>query len=207
MELREKVFNILISALVSAVVAFGVGWYSGKHDMPRDLSLRTLEIEESLTLRSPEDSEEVVVLRNDGVVFAKNKVLSEHYMGNQFSGHLFLGNRVLVSPNDLFKTPAESLVFLGELGINAQSRSGELVIRSPQGGNVVGKGVQGGQYAQIGFDRNDFLHFLVFDNAKQSTRFIAGRGTPDSPGGEESEIQGFKSKAAPRLADQIHATE
>ena len=178
--MREKIINSLISACVGGVVAFCValGFNNpGTDSRHETLSVKSLEVADSITIKSPQNGEEAIVLRNDGLIFSKNKVVAEHFLAKQFSGHLLVGNRVLVSPNDLVNSPTESLEFLGELGINRSTGSGELIVRSPSGGNAVGKGAVNGQLAQIGFDQNDMLQFIVFDNAKKSTHFVANQNS------------------------------
>jgi len=169
--MRDKVLTIFLSAIVAAMVTFLTVTIMGQRGQPfpEHLALKTLEVTDSITIKSPDKRDEVIVLRNDGLVFAKGKVITEHFLGKQFSGHLLLGNRVLVSPNDLANDPSEAFQFLGELGINPLTGSGELLIRSPQGGNHVGSGVEGGQFAQISFDQNDSIHFLIYDNLHQET--------------------------------------
>jgi len=169
--MRDKVLTIVLSALVSAVVTFLTITFlgQGERSLPGHLALKTLEVTESITIKSPEKADEAVVLRNDGLVFAKGKVITEHFLGKQFSGHLLLGNRIMVSPNDLANDPPETLQFLGELGVNSLTGSGELLIRSPQGGNRVGSGAEEGQFAQISFDQYDSVRFFVYDNLHQET--------------------------------------
>ena len=176
--MREKLINSLISACVGGVVAFCVALSvsnSGADSAHGNLAVKSLEVAETIKIKSPENDEDVIILRNDGLIFSKNKIVTEHYLGKQFSGHLLVGNRVLVSPNDLVNSPTDSLEFLGELGINRVTGSGELIVRSPNGGNAVGKGAVDGQFAQIGFDQNDMLQFLVYDNAKKSAHFVANQ--------------------------------
>jgi len=169
--MRDKVLTLVLSAVVSVVVTFLTVTIMGPREqpLPEHLVLDTLEVTGSITIKSPDKGDEAVVLRNDGLVFAKGKVITEHFLGKQFSGHLLLGNRILVSPNDLANDPPETFQFLGELGVNPLTGSGELLIRSPQGGNHVGTGTEGGQFAQITFDQNDLVHFLVYDNLRQET--------------------------------------
>ena len=169
--MRDKVLTIFLSAIVSVVVTFLTVTIMGQRGQPlsEHLALKTLEVTDSITIQSPDKGDEAVVLRNDGLVFAKEKVITEHFLGKQFSGHLLLGNRILVSPNDLANDPPETFQFLGELGVNPLTGSGELLIRSSQGGNHVGTGVEGGQFAQISFDQNDSIHFLVYDNLYQES--------------------------------------
>ena len=172
--MRDKVLTIFLSAVVSAAVTLlTVTIMDRAQSLPEHLAVKTLEVAESITITSPEKGDEAVVLRNDGLVFAKGKVITEHFLGKQFSGHLLLGNRVLVSPNDLANDPPETFQFLGELGVSPLTGSGELLIRSPNGGNRVGSGVEAGQFAQISFDQNDSVHFLVHDHRSQETLSLA----------------------------------
>ena len=169
--MRDKILTIFLSAVVSAMVTFLTVTLMGYREQPltEHLAVKTLDVTDSITIKSPDKGDEAVVLRNDGLIFAKGKVITEHFLGKQFSGHLLLGNRVMVSPNDLANDPPETFQFFGELGVNPLTGSGELFIRSPQGGNHVGSGVDGGQMAQISFDQNDLIHFLVYDNLQQET--------------------------------------
>ncbi len=173
--MRDRVLTVFLAAAVSAIVTFLTVTLMGQRGqpLPEHLAVKTLDVTDSITIKSPEKGDEAIVLRNDGLVFAKGKVITEHFLGKQFSGHLLLGNRILVSPNDLANDPPEKLQFLGELGVNPLTGSGELLIRSPQGGNHVGSGVEAGQFAQITFDQNDLVHFLVHDNLRQETLSLA----------------------------------
>ena len=172
--MRDKVLTVFLSAVVStAVTLLTVKIMDRGQSFPDRMAVKSLEVAESITITSPEKGDEAVVLRNDGLVFAKGKVITEHFLGKQFSGHLLLGNRVLISPNDLANDSPETFQFLGELGVNPLTGSGELLIRSPNGGNRVGAGVENGQFVQLSFDQNDTIHFLVHDNYSQETLAFA----------------------------------
>ena len=167
--MRDRILTIFLAAVVSVMVTFLTRTLvdPGRPSLPEHLAVKTLEVTESITIRSPEKGDEAVVLRNDGLVFAKGKMITEHFLGKQFSGHLLLGNRVLVSSNDLANDSPETFQFLGELGVNPLTGSGELLIRSPQGGNHVGAGVEAGKFAQITFDLDEGVHFFVYDNLRR----------------------------------------
>lgn len=169
--MREKVINVLLCAFVSGIVSYIVVHITERQihtTLPDSLSVKKLEVVDSITIRSPEGMDEAVVLRNDGLIFAKNKIITDLYLGKQFTGCFIVGNRVLVSPNDLIKDPIESLEFMGELGVNKETGGGELLIRSAKGGNHVGNGAQNGQFAQILFDQNEVLQFFVHDNVSKA---------------------------------------
>lgn len=169
--MRDKVINVLLCAFVSGIVAYTVVNITERRihmELPDSLSVKKLEVTDSITIKSPEGIDEAVVLRNDGLIFAKNKIVTDLYLGKQFTGNFLVGNRVLVSPNDLVKDPMDSLQFMGELGINKETGGGELLIRSAQGGNHVGSGVQKGQFAQIVFDENEVLQFFIHDNVSKA---------------------------------------
>jgi len=173
--MRDKVLTLFLSAVVSAAVTFFTVTIMGSREqpLPEHLAIKTLDVTDSITIKTPDQRDEAIVLRNDGLVFAKGKVITEHFLGKQFSGHLLLGNRILVSPNDLANDSPENFLFLGEFGVNPLTGSGELLIRSPHGGNHVGSGVEGGQFVQISFDQDDLAHFLVHDNLRQETLSFA----------------------------------
>jgi len=195
--MRDRILTILLSAVVSAVVTFlMVSVMERKYyaAIPENLTVKSLNVTETITIQTPDQSDEAVVLRNDGLVFAKGKVITEHFLGTQFSGHLLVGNRVLVSPNDLANDAPENFQFLAEFGINQSTGSGELLIRSPEGGNHVGTGVESGQFAQITFDQNDLLNFLVYDNQSKGTQLFAEQKM--RPEGTSPE----RSQAAPPVA-------
>lgn len=169
--MRDKLINVLLSAFVSGIVAYTVVNMMERRthsELPDTLSIKKLEVADSISIKSSEGMDEAVVLRNDGLIFAKNKIITDLYLGKQFTGRFLVGNRVLVSPNDLIKDPIESLEFMGELGINDKTGGGELLIRSAQGGNHVGDGAQKGQFAQIMFDQNEILQFFVHDNVSKA---------------------------------------
>ena len=195
--MRDRILTIFLSAAVSAVVTFltvSVMQRNFHAAIPENLAVKSLKVAETITIQTPDQADEAVVLRNDGLVFAKGKVITEHFLGTQFSGHLLVGNRVLVSPNDLANDAPENFQFLGEFGINQSTGSGELLIRSPEGGNHVETGVESGQFAQITFDQNDLLNFLVYDNLSKGTQLFAEQKT--RPEGTSPE----RSQAAPPVA-------
>ena len=188
--MRDRVLTVFLSAGVSAMVTLLAVSIMGGREQPlsEHLVVKTLDVTDSITIRSPEKGDEAVVLRNDGLVFAKGKVITEHFLGKQFSGHLLLGNRVMVSPNDLANDPPETFQFLGELGVNPLTGSGELLIRSPLGGNYVVSGVEKGQLAQISFDQNDLIQFLVYDNLHQETLSLVNPLLADESTAERSPV-------------------
>ena len=188
--MRDRVLTVFLSAGVSAMVTLLAVSIMGGREQPlsEHLVVKTLDVTDSITIRSPEKGDEAVVLRNDGLVFAKGKVITEHFLGKQFSGHLLLGNRVMVSPNDLANDPPETFQFLGELGVNPLTGSGELLIRSPLGGNYVVSGVEKGQLAQISFDQNDLIQFLVYNNLHQETLSLVNPLLTDESTAERSPV-------------------
>ncbi len=190
--MRDKILNLILSAVVSATVTFAtirIIDRAAPGESASALKAKTLEISDSILIRSPEKGDEAILLRNDGLVFAKGKVITEHFLGKQFSGNLVVGNRVLVSPNDLANDSPDEFQFLGEFGVNQATGSGELLVRSSQGGNHVGTGVDGGQFAQITFDQNDLLRFFVFDNQSKGLQLFADqKGRPTEPPVERSSV-------------------
>lgn len=199
--MRDKILNLLLSAVVSATVTFAtirIMDRSEPGETSSVLKAKTLEVSDSILIRSPDKGDEAIILRNDGLVFAKGKVITEHFLGKQFSGNLLVGNRVLVSPNDLANDSPDEFEFMGEFGINQLTGSGELLVRSPQGGNHVGTGVDGGQFAQITFDQNDLLRFFVYDNHSKGIQLFADQ--KDRPTETESPLE--RSPVAPPIAGQ-----
>lgn len=204
--MSEKIINSLLSALVGGTVALAVVWSTSQGVVVNVdfLKVKSLEVAESLTLKSPDSGEEMVVLRNDGLIFAKNKVATEHFLGKQFSGQILVGNRLMVSPNDLVNTTPETWQFLSELGGNVET-GGELLIRSPRGGNFVGKGALSGQSIKMGFDKNDLLQFFALNNQSKEVQVLALQ-QPRQLGAEDrvaTESGLERSRPAAPIANQV----
>ncbi len=203
----EKFYHSALSAVVAGLVAYAVVYVTdndSKTDEAGTLKVKSLEIAETLTLKSPENGEDMVVLRNDGLIFSKNKIASEHFLGKQFSGQILVGNRVMVSPNDLVNSHPESWQFLAELGGNLET-GGELFVRSAHGGNAVGKGVSGGQFIKIGFDKNDLLQFFAVNNTNKEVQVLALQQPKTDNAASEPLAE--RSTVAPPVANRPEKTE
>ncbi|MGL6193247.1 MAG: hypothetical protein ACRC2T_00325 [Thermoguttaceae bacterium] len=173
--MKEKVYSITLNALVSAFVSLiicGVVLISVQKpsvELPEVLSLKSLTVTDSITIPSIDDVSDSVVLRNDGVIFSKGKIVADHFMGTQFSGRYLVGKRLLVSSNDPISVASpNSLEFLAELGINSETNSGELLIRSQNGGNIIGVGPKSGQCVYLGFENGNSFDFSIKNNVNGS---------------------------------------
>jgi hypothetical protein len=207
--MSEKIINSFLSAIIGGAVAFAVVYSTGR-TAPTNadvFKVKSLEVADSITLRSPENGEEMIVLRNDGLIFAKNKVATEHFLGKQFSGQILVGNRVMVSPDDLINTTPETWQFLAELGGNLET-GGELFVRSPHGGNHVGKGVVDGQSVKIGFDKNDLLQFFALNNQNKEVQVLAMQQPKSSPSNNMVSGESGMERSQPALpvANQAEIT-
>jgi hypothetical protein len=140
-------FSALIGGIVGECVVF---FMSGKTKFD-SLEVGSLKITEQATLFNAKEEKDVVVIK-DGSVIVTNAVVGTKFIGHQYQGNVFVGNRLFTSPDDLLNTSMEQWKFFTEIG-SSDKAGGELIIRSPRGANIVGKkDLDSGTLFRIGFD-------------------------------------------------------
>ncbi len=150
--MREKLILTVVAALVGGVVGACAVFFLTGRDKFESLVVGNLTITGQATLLNA-DRKEGVILK-EGSVLANNMVLGNNIVGTQFQGRVFVGNRMYTSPDDLVATPVEQWRFFTEIGCSPES-GGEMLIRSPNGANVLGLPVNSGVLLRAGFDKED----------------------------------------------------
>ncbi|MGL4595429.1 MAG: hypothetical protein ACRCUY_11950 [Thermoguttaceae bacterium] len=158
--MNEKLTNSVISAIVGGLVGAAVVFFAAGKTKYDALEVGELKITKMATLFDQEGKEDVVI--KEGSVLANNVVLGKKFIGTQFQGHIFVGNRMMTSPDDLMTTPMTNWKFQTEIGASQQD-GGEMIIRSPKGSYVAGQPVNDGLFFRAGFDKDDKL--MVFARA------------------------------------------
>ena len=181
--MNKRISDHLISALIggvigAAVVLLATGQMptsvsvhaqteSGIVPEPPSGKFKSLEVEnlvitKQATLLNAEGKEDVTI--KEGSVMANNVVLGKKFIGTQYQGHVFVANRIFTSPDDLQTKPMEQWRFFTEMG-SAIDAGGEVIVRSSNGPNIVGKAVTEGRMIQTGFDQNNQPQIFVRDLA------------------------------------------
>lgn len=152
--MSEKIISSVISALIGGAVGAAVVFFLGNSSKTQfeSLEVGNLKITQSAVLVSAEGKEDVVL--KDGSVLANNVILGKKFIGTQYQGHVMVANRMFTSPDDLVATPMEKWRFFTEIGASNEM-GGEVVVRSPNGANIVGQPVNTGIFLRTGFDQND----------------------------------------------------
>jgi hypothetical protein len=150
--MSDKIVSSLFSALIGGIVGACVVFFlSGKTKFD-SLEVGSLKITKQATLLNAEGKDDVVI--KEGSVLANNVILGKKFIGTQYQGHVFVGNRIFTSPDDLVGTPMEKWKFFTELG-SSEEMGGELIVRSPHGANVVGQPLNTGALFRVGFDKGN----------------------------------------------------
>lgn len=151
--MSDKIVSSLFSALIGGIVGACVVFFMSGKTKFDSLEVGSLKITGQATLFNVKEGKEDVVIK-DGSVLANNVVLGKKFIGQQYQGHVFVGNRIFTSPDNLVETPMEQWKFFTEIG-SSEKMGGELIVRSPHGANVVGQPVNTGTLFRIGFDENN----------------------------------------------------
>jgi len=163
----EKLTNLVIAALVGGIVGLigGViggssGSAAGKTKMD-ELEVGVLKITKEAALFNAEGKPDVVL--RDGSILANNVVFGKKFMATQLQGHVIVANRMYTTPYDLMTKPMNEWRFFTELGCSTKT-GGELIVRSPNGANMVGRQTNNGFLFRTGFDENDGPQLFVRSN-------------------------------------------
>lgn len=163
--MNERLTNSVISALIGGIVGAAVVFFAGNRTTFDKLEVGTLTIKQQATLLDKNGKDDVIL--RDGSVLANQVVLGKKFIGAQYQGHIFVGNRIFTSPDDLTATPVADWRFFTEMGSHADS-GGELIVRSVDGGSLVDKEVHTGWMIRTGFDDNNLPAMIAFDNEQKT---------------------------------------
>jgi hypothetical protein len=175
----QKIPSHLISALIGGVVSAVVvllvtGHFSLEQAVhaqnkrePSNGKFKKLEVEELVitnraVLRDSEGKDKVVI--KEGSILADDVVLGKKFIGTQYQGHVFVANRMFTTPDDLVATPMDQWRFFTEIGSD-NVFGGEVIVRSADGANTVGKQIDSGLQLRAGFDESKQPQFFVRDNS------------------------------------------
>lgn len=176
--MSEKIVNSVISALIGGVVGATVVFFSsGNKTQFEDLEVGNLTITKQAKLLNSSGEDDLIL--KDGSVMANNVVLGKKFIGTQYQGHVFVCNRMFVSPDNLSATPMEKWKFYTELGASDQL-GGELIVRSPNGANIVGQQTTAGNLFRIGFDPSDNPQLFASSNQNGSLLAVPFAPVPKS---------------------------
>ena len=159
--MNEKLMNSVVSALVGGIVGAVVVFFVGSKTKFDSLEVASLRITKEATLLNAEGKDDVVI--REGSVLANNVVLGKKFIGTQYQGHVFVGNRIFTSPDDLVTTPMDRWRFFTEMGSTLDA-GGEMIVRSANGANLVGQEINSGVLFRAGFDVNNTPQLFVRGN-------------------------------------------
>ncbi|MDR0705371.1 MAG: hypothetical protein LBF88_10340 [Planctomycetaceae bacterium] len=164
--MSDKIVSSLFSALIGGIVGACVVFFlSGKTKFDA-LEVGSLKITKQATLINAEGKDDVMI--KDGSVFANKVVVGHKFIGQQYQGSFFIGNRIFTSPDDLVNTPIDQWKFFTEIG-SSSKMGGEFIVRSPHGANVVNQQINTGSFFRIGFDENNDAPLLTSKNNETGT--------------------------------------
>ncbi len=192
--MSEKLMSSVVSALIGGIVGAAVVFFVGGSSKFDSLEVANLKITKSAMLVNAEGKEDVVI--REGSVLANNVVLGKKFIGTQYQGHVFVGNRMFTSPDDLVTTPMDKWRFFTEIG-SSNEIGGEMIVRSSNGANVVGQEIHSGVLLRAGFDANNSPQLFARGNENGMTLpvpFLRPSGQPQAPGAETAKtLEGAKT--------------
>jgi len=150
--MNDKLMGQIVSALVGGIVGAAVVFFAGGKTKFESLEVANLKITKTATLVNAEGKEDVVI--REGSVLANNVILGKKFIGTQYQGHVFVGNRIFTSPDNLMEKPMDQWRFFTEMGSTLDA-GGEMIVRSANGANVVGQPVNSGVILRAGFNPNN----------------------------------------------------
>ncbi|MDR0336048.1 MAG: hypothetical protein LBI18_03060 [Planctomycetaceae bacterium] len=192
--MSDKIVSLLFSALIGGVVGASVVFFMSGKTKFDSLEVGSLKITKQATLLNTEGKDDVVI--KDGSVLANNVILGKKFIGTQYQGHVFVGNRMFTSPDDLVATPMEQWKFFTEIG-SSDKMGGELVVRSPHGANVVGQPINAGTLFRVGFgENNDAPQLFARSNENGGMLHVGFLSPRQQPGADASQEDGSTTPAA-----------
>lgn len=202
--MSEKLMNSVVSALVGGAVGAAVVFFMAGKTTYDSLEVGQLTITKQATLLNAEGKDDVVI--KEGSVLANNVILGKKFIGTQYQGHVFVGNRMFTSPDDLIATPMEQWRFYTELG-SSNELGGEMIVRSPKGANVVNKPIEGGLFFRAGFDQNDGPQIFARVNGTDGMTLPVAllRPAPQQQTGEAGTAPGQQPQPGAPQEQPLHA--
>ncbi|MDR3234807.1 MAG: hypothetical protein LBT46_14290 [Planctomycetaceae bacterium] len=168
--------HTLSSALVGGAVGAATVFFAGSNQKSLDsLTVGNLTVKNKAVLLNNEGKEGVVI--KEGSVLADNVVFCKKFIGTQYQGQVFVGNRIFTTPDNLTEVPMEQWQFYTEIGSSKES-GGEFVVRSPNGANVVNKQNDNGTTVRMGFDKKSMPAIFAMSNKDRSLLALAPFMTP-----------------------------
>ena len=169
--MKSGSLNTIIAAavggVVGAVVAFACGAFSAK-GLPETidkLKVGQLIVTEKMELREDGKDNFSLLIQNGGLL-ASTRVIA-----TQFCGHTVTANAVLTTPDNPVN-PLDQCEIFTEMA-SSKAEGGLLTVRSPDGGNVLGKseGVQTGTAFTITYTNNS-TPICLFRKNDNGQRFL-----------------------------------
>ncbi len=196
--MKEKILLATIAATVGGFMgAMMVLFFSGGEKFDR-LEVGTLTVREKIALR-PKGIEKDQVVIKDGGLLAKNRIVAGSVLSDQLAGRYLLTNRVLTTPDDPSGSVEECRLYT-EMGSNPDT-GGAMIIRSPGGSNVIGKGIEGGHAICMGYNQEGSPLFYMQDNVSGRRAFgvlaSAEKNAPDGDSSSENALRNPSSDSSP----------
>ncbi|MCL2742591.1 MAG: alanine and proline-rich secreted protein Apa [Planctomycetaceae bacterium] len=163
--MSEKLVSSVLSALVGGVVGAAVVFFMGAKTKFDNLEVAQLKITQQAVLVDKDGKDDVIL--KDGSVLANQVVLGKKFIGTQYQGHVFVGNRIFTTPDNLNEKPMDQWRFFTEMG-SSNELGGEVIVRSKNGANVVGQEVTQGWILRNGFDANNEPGVLAVSNQNKA---------------------------------------
>ncbi|MDR3182020.1 MAG: hypothetical protein LBT89_03720 [Planctomycetaceae bacterium] len=169
----------LFSALVGGAVGAATVFFAGSNQSSLDsLTVGDLTIKNKAVLLNKEGKEDVVI--KEGSVLANNIVLGKKFIGVQYQGEVFVGNRMFTTPDNLKTTPMEQWHFYTEIGSSPEV-GGEFLVRGPNGANVVNQQNVNGITIRTGFNKESMPSIAAVQNKDRSLLGLAPFIAPKKP--------------------------
>lgn len=169
---REHLIQFLISGLTGGLVGLIVIWIylpkKGTH--LEELEVDSLVVRQKLTVRADGNDGDALLVK-DGSLFVKNRVVATQFLGSQIASSIVVSNRQLTTPDDIFATPPEQWRFYTELG-GSTDDGGEILVRSRNGANSIGKSLDDGVMIRVGFDPTESTQLVTHNFRTNNTQAL-----------------------------------
>lgn len=178
--MKEKIVISVLSAVIGGVVGALVVFTTAGKTQFENLEVGNLTVTKQAKLLNDKGEDDIIL--RDGSVLANNVILGKKFIGTQYQGHVFVGNRMFTSPDDLTTKPMNEWRFYTEIG-GTEEFGGEMLVRSPSGASIVGKQSQEGNLFRVGFDPGDNPQIFARSNKNGAVLTVPFARLPnDAPG-------------------------
>lgn len=184
--MKEKVFTIILSAIVGAIVGATAvflipqnkgGSHSGNATHFDEITVKKINVSDTLYLW-PEGKDDPDLVMTQGGILARTRLIA-----TQLCGNVVMGNAIFTTPDNPQNQIDQCRIYT-EMGSNPVTGGG-LIVRSVRGANLLSQGgviTQGYSY-NIGYDENEGLMGYALDNSTQERAvMVLGRANPDATG-------------------------